>query len=208
VPGPGNRHYRAVMRGRKKVRSAGAAVADHHHRFFTGHTITERHQLVGPVTERVPQFFGHEVGPGPRYAGWTYASVGVWDAVHGPDGHGLEFLLSAAAPSERLTELLAMTAHYHAGKPTQRLDLGHTVPIGEPWLPGSSCDHLLVSQPYPYGPDLESCQWDGGHARLLWLVPITAAERDYKVEHGLEALEERLEQAEARTTDIARPSVV
>ena len=25
------------------------------------------------------------------------------------------------------------------------------------------------------------CTWDGGHARLLWMLPITRDERDYKV---------------------------
>jgi len=100
-----------------------------------------------------------------------------------------------------------MTAYYHAGPPIQHLDLGHTVPIGEPWLPGSSCDHLLVSLPYPFGPDLESCSWDGGHARLLWMLPITDAEREYKTQNGLDALEERLEQAAVHPTDGGRPSV-
>ena len=69
--------------------------------------------------------------------------------------------------------------------PLCRLDHGHTVPIGEPWLPGSACDHLLVSLPYPFGPELEMCRWDGGHARLLWLLPITEAERDFRTEHDL-----------------------
>ncbi|MDQ1748091.1 MAG: hypothetical protein QOD07_2354 [Frankiaceae bacterium] len=185
-----------------------AAVADHHHRFFAGHEITERHQLVGPISKRVPDFFVHEIGPGPKYAGWTYASVGVWEAVHSPDGHGLEFLLTAPERNRRLVELVAMTAYYHAGPAGQRLDEGHTVPIGEPWLPGSACDHLLVSLPYPFGAELESCAWSGGHARLLWLLPITGAERDYKVEYGLEALEQRLEEAAIHPTDVGRRSVV
>lgn len=186
---------------------AAAAVAAHHHRFFKGHAIAERHQVVGPVAERVPGFFAHEVAPGPRFGGWTYASVGVWEAAHSPDGHGVEFLLTADAPSERLTELIAMSAYFHAGPPSQRLDVGHTVPIGEPWLPGSACDHLLVCLPYTFGPDLETCAWDSGHARLLWLLPITASERAYKVEHGLDALEERLEQAAIVPTDVTRRSV-
>lgn len=196
------------MPGRKRQTRAAAAVADHHHRFFIGHDITERHQVVGPIAKRVPGLFVHEIAPGPRYAGWTYASVGVWDAVHTQQGHGLEFLITAGESSERLVELIAMTAFYHAGPPSQRLGVGHTVPIGEPWLRGSSCDHLLVSVPYPFGPDLESCAWDGGHARLLWLLPITPAERDYQAENGLEALEQRFDRAAIHPTDVARSSVV
>jgi hypothetical protein len=85
--------------------------------------------------------------------------------------------------------------------------IGHTVPIGEPWVPRSTCDHLLVSLPYPFGPDLELCDWDGDHARLLWLLPITEAERDIKAEHGLEALEQRFDDAAIKYWDPARSSV-
>jgi hypothetical protein len=127
--------------------AGSAAVADHHQRFFSGHDITERDQITGPIASRVPDFFVHEIAPGPRYAGWTYASLGVREAVPTPGGHGPEFLLSAPRRDERLVELVAMTASYHAGPPRQRLDLGHTVPIREPWLPGSSRDYLLVSRP-------------------------------------------------------------
>src|SRR4051812_10611589 len=177
-----SRRYRAPV-FRKRLRGS-AAVSRHHHQFFAGHELVERHQVVGPIAHRVPSFFVHEIAPGPRYAGWTYASVGLWDAVHQPDGHGLEFVMTALAADERLVELVAMAAYYHAGPVTQRPEVGHTVPIGEPWLPGSSCDHLLVSVPYPFGPELESCTWQGGHARLLWLLPITEAERTYKVDAG------------------------
>lgn len=41
-------------------------------------------------------------------------------------------------------DLLAITAYYHAGPPEQRLDIGHTIPIGAPWLDDSACDHLLL----------------------------------------------------------------
>lgn len=124
------------------------------------------------------------------------------------DGHGLEFLITAPESDVRMVELLTMVAYYHAGPESQRLDVGHTVPIGEPWLPMSACDHLLVGLPYAYGPELERCQWRGGHARLLALVPITEQERAYKVHHGADALEARLEGAAAMVVDPARPSVV
>jgi hypothetical protein len=50
-----------------------------------------------------------------------------------------------------------MVAYYHATSGDYRLDHGHTVPIGRPWIRGSSCDHLLLSLPYPWGPELETC---------------------------------------------------
>jgi hypothetical protein len=105
-------------------------------------------------------------------------------------------------------ELLTMVAYYHAGPGSQRLDVGHTVPIGAPWLRESSSNHLLVGLPYAYGPELEHCAWEGGHARLLALVPITEEEHAYKVHHGADALEARLEEAAAVVVDPARPSAV
>jgi hypothetical protein len=87
------------------------------------------------------------------------------------------------------------------------LGLGHTLPIGEPWLPGSNCDHLLVSLPYPWGPDLETCHVGDRHVDFLWLLPITRAEHDLKIASGLEALESLFEERGLRYWDAHRPSV-
>ena len=119
---------------------------------------------------------------------WTYVSSGVWAATQ-EDGVGLEFVCAAQRHDLRNAEIVASAAYYHAGPPEDRLGLGHTVPMGEPLAEGSECDHVLVSLPYPYGPKLENCEWDGGRAHLLWLLPITRAEREYKKANGLEALE-------------------
>jgi hypothetical protein len=116
--------------------------------------------------------------------------------------------LTANQDLDRCVELLAVNAFYHAGPPSQRLDHGHTVNFGEPWLPGSGLDHALISLPYPYGPELETCAWDGGHARLLWLLPISRAERDFKRDHSLEALEQRFELAQVDYTNPQRASVI
>jgi len=188
--------------------TARDALTAHHHAFFAGHDITARRWPEGPADQRLPGFFVHEVSPGPRYDGWTYLSVGAWSAVHHGNGHGLEFLISADRSDPRLVELITMNAYYHAGPDHQRLDLGHTLPIGEPWLPGSACDHMLVGLPYSFGPDLEICTWRGGHLRILELLPITRTERDYKVAHGAEALEQRLEEAGAHTGDPLRAPVI
>jgi hypothetical protein len=55
------------------------------------------------------------------------------------------------------------------------------VNLGEPWLPGSACDHGLISLPYPWGPELED---------------------------GLAALEERFQAARLDFTNPGRASVV
>jgi hypothetical protein len=65
-----------------------------------------------------------------------------------------------------------------------------------------------VSLPYPYGPEFEICRWDAGHARILWLLPITVGERDFRAEHGLEALEQHFDAAGLHYWDPHRPPLV
>lgn len=183
------------------------ALTQHLRGFFAGHPTAWRHWPHGPIGQRVPGFQVFVAGPGPRLAAWTYVTCGCWSATQ-HDGHGLEFVLTANRDSDRHVELLAVHAFYHTGPVQQRVDLGHTVFFGEPWVQGSALDHAVVSLPYPYGPDLEICAWDGGHARLLWLLPITRAERDFKRDHGLEPLEQRFDRAGIQFSDPNRQSVV
>ena len=186
------------------------AVLAHLRAFFEGHDV-EAARPAGSVSAegRAPDFAVAHVGPGPRLPHlWTQVSLGCWEATHEGE-HGLEFaIIGPAETTDRLDELLALTAFYHCGPATQRLDHGHTIPIGQSWLPGSVCDHLLVSLPYPLGPAFEACEWTGGHARILWLLPISEAERAHKAEHGLEALEERFDAAGLQFWDPQRRSVV
>jgi len=98
-----------------------------------------------------------------------------------------------------------MTVFYNRGG---RLGLGHTLPIGEPWLPGSRCDHLLVCLPYPFGPGLQTSHIGDRHVEFLWLLPISEAERDLKVSSGLEALESRFEETGLQYWQVDRASVV
>ena len=110
--------------------------------FFAGHEISDEHWAeTPPMARRLPDFRVIRVGPGPRSKLRVYVSAGCWDAIH--DGeHGLEFLLVAPADHERHVLHLAMATHCHCNPEddSYRLDHGHTVPIGEPWLPGSACD--------------------------------------------------------------------
>ena len=186
---------------------AQQAVEAHVRAFFAGRAVDLFAFDDGPIEARVPGFAELCVAPADGGDLWTYVSCGVWDAVHQGE-LGIEFCLIAPERAHRHALHLAQSAFYHA-KPdaSQRLDLGHTVPIGEPWMPGSALDHDLVSLPYTLGPDFENCVWDGGHARILWLMPITESERDFKREHGLEALEQRFEEADVRYADPARPAV-
>ena len=105
-------------------------------------------------------------------------------------------------------ELLAVLAYYHAGPESQRLDWGHTVSIGESWLPGSKLTHERISRPYAFGPSLERCEFEAGHIRVLAVQPITEAERDFKAAEGVEALERRFEDEPIAFTHPIRESVL
>ena len=100
--------------------------------------------LPAQIERHVRQYFeGHEV------------MARIWPVGPMKDSHpGFQVLEFAPGPRSALWnyELMTMTAWYHT---RHRLGLGHTMPIGEPWVSGASCDHFLVSRPYPYGPDLE-----------------------------------------------------
>jgi Suppressor of fused protein (SUFU) len=132
-----------------------------------------------------PAFRVLEIAPGLKSALWNYVSVGACD-LPAPNASRLEFLLCSKEPSERAVELVTMVAWYHS---TEGLGVGHTMPIGEPWMPGATCDHFLVSLPYPYGPELEIVPGQAEHGHVLWLLPITKSEREYRATYGLEALE-------------------
>ncbi|MFG3714789.1 suppressor of fused domain protein [Micromonospora sp. NPDC047730] len=188
---------------RRRLAAAGATEA-HVRRFFTGHNVEIVNYDLGAGRRRaVPDFRIMVIGPGPRSDTWAYVTVGCWSAVNS-DGHGIEFVMTSKQRQAAMVDLIAMVAYYHAA---HHLDHWHTMPIGGPWLPGSACDHLLVSLPYLHGPDLELCALPDGHARLLWLLPITAAEKAFRQQHDTEALEQRFDDAGIDPTDPLRASV-
>ncbi|MFD7447253.1 suppressor of fused domain protein [Streptomyces sp. NPDC059909] len=47
----------------------------------------------------------------------------------------------------------------------------------------------------------------GGHARILWTLPVTTAEIEFRRRHGHEALEQLFDEAEIIPTDPFRASV-
>jgi hypothetical protein len=181
-----------------------AGLRAHLRSFFAGHDCTETVWTVGPGADIFPRLRISQFAPGPKAALWVYVTIGAWEA--GWQGElNLEFLIAAPREDLRHVELATMTACYHR---SHHLGLGHTVPLGEPWLAGSACDHLLISLPYPFGSELENCCLKSRHLQILWMLPITRAERDFKVEHGLEALEQKFDEAKLEYWDPARASVV
>jgi hypothetical protein len=181
------------------------ALVQHIQSFFKGHACELLHAPPGPNQRVLPRLHVMRVGPGPRMPHWTYLTVGVWE-VDRDSGGGLElFHIVDRQDDEKNVLRLAMTAYYHHGN---HLGEGHTFPLGEPWEPGSALDHMLVSVPYTYGPDLEVCEVPGGHVHFLWLLPITRAEKDFRRTDGLDALEDRFEDGGLEYWNAHRRSMV
>lgn len=185
---------------------AAQAVESHVRAYFEGHLVEAVDYDPGEARRAVlPDLRILVAGPGPRSDTWAYVTAGCWAAT-AEDGHGLEFVMTAHVRDQRFIDLMAMIAYYHCGG--HRLDLEHSMPIGEPWVPGSTCDHLLISLPYLHGPALEHCPIPGGHARILWTLPVTSTEIAFRRHHGHEALERLFDAAHIIPTDPFRPSVI
>jgi hypothetical protein len=156
----------------------------------------------GPVSELPSDFDVLVLPPCNERIIWTYATVGM---AQPGDDEPMELHLFSPYRSDEITEILYAVGHFH--RTGTRLDLGHSVNFGHPWLPGSQCDHGLVSLPYLDGPKLEVGQIGTEWVRFYWLVPITTGEKVYKVRHGLEALETLFEEGALDYVNPARPSM-
>ncbi|HEY1067112.1 MAG TPA: suppressor of fused domain protein [Pirellulales bacterium] len=159
----------------------------------------------GPILQTLPNFRVCRVTP-PTLESWAYVSVGA-SVVAMDATYTLEFLLLAPYEDARHVETLAMIAWHHAAG---ALDWGRIVNLGQPWLDDSACDHVLVSLPYPYGPEFEWCcpgDDEGKHIRFLWLLPITAGEAKFAYANGVEALEQLFDQHTINSVDPHRKPV-
>ena len=160
-------------------------------------------ELTWPAGRDTPGFRVLEVPPNEETPLWTYATIGCFaGAPKGETGEpAVEFILMSETQAGRCVELATMAARYHAFQP---LVLGQALVIGEPWLPGATCDAFLVSPPHLFGPSFEHAPV----ARVRWLLPITPAERRFLKTHGAPALEAELERAPIRYGAADRPSVI
>jgi hypothetical protein len=157
----------------------------------------------GRRAELPPAFAVLEFGPHGTRALWTYATCGMSQPG---DERPVELHLFSPYRSSEPPRVLAATAHYH--RTATALGVGDTVNFGRPWLDDSACDHGLISLPYLDGPALQHVPLvGGGMVNAFWLIPITRAEIAYKRAHGLNALEQRLEDANIDYVDPHRASV-
>lgn len=157
----------------------------------------------GPMNDIVPEFQVFEFDCSPKKELIAYATCGM-SALD--EEAPLEVFLLSRVANDSLIELLTVVSFYH--RTSARLGLGHTVNFGRPWLRNSSCTFGLLSLPYLYGPALEWFGRESSRTRILWLIPISKAERDFKQKSGLEALESKFEESSLKYLDWNRRSAV
>jgi hypothetical protein len=179
-------------------------LAKHISKNFEGHKIKVCKWEFGPIVNLLPNFRILEISPGPKSPLWNYVTLGTWELHQQKNSH-VEFILASPESNEKILDLMAMTAYYHSKFP---LGIGHTFPIGEPWLENSHCDHMLVSLPYPYSEELEICMIDQAFIHFYWLLPITKVERDLKMNKGLESLEELFDNNKLEYWKVDRDSII
>ena len=104
----------------------------------------------------------------------------------------------------RLCEILTVTAHYHLTG--GNLGVGHSVNWGEPIINGSLCNWGYLSWPYLEGESFGDVQLSS--TKILWLVPITKQELEYKKKNGVDALEIVFEEQGLNYISFFRQSMV
>jgi len=181
------------------------SVTKHVSSFWPTSHIKVRKWPTGPVAELGRDFAVLELSPTRESNNlWVYCTAGT--GVTDNDAQQYEFALFSPSADERHIETLTMLSHYHRFESS--VGLGHIVNIGHPWAEGSSCDRLLMSLPYPFGPRLEWLKSDTLTIQFLWALPITSQEASFLKQNGIEELERRFDSAKLKYWDARRQSVV
>lgn len=183
-----------------------AGILEHVQKFWPDSAIVEETWAEGPIQKNVPGFKVLKVKPNDPEQAIVYVTNGCF--ITEPMQHiRHEFFLIAPTEEPRHVEILTMLVNFHADE-RYRLDLGSVVNLGDPWLPGSKSDHLLISLPYTYGPDLEWLQLREVCVRFLWALPITAREAAFIELNGVDALEQKFDAVELDYINPVRSSTV
>lgn len=157
----------------------------------------------GPIHELPDGFSVLKFRPQDSRNMWTYATRCMSSPA---DSKAVELHIFCPLESKEVVELLVAVAHFH--RTSTKLDIGHTVNFGRPWVSGSESDYGLVSLPYLDGPQLEVLSFGARSVNFYWLIPITSAELSFKKKNGVNALEDEFERSGFSYADPFRKSVV
>jgi hypothetical protein len=182
------------------------AVRAHLARVFPGRAQETLAWSRGGIVVNLPELAIVRLAPPAEGGAWLHASAGASEPPM-DDGYGIEFLLLAPEADELAVKLVSMVANLHAD-PRYPLSLGQVLEIGQPWLPGASADHLLVTLPTIFDPELEWLSDRERNVRFVWLVPITRPEAELARKRGYLALQEKLGAAQVDVVARVRASAV
>lgn len=161
---------------------------------------------LGSIQRDMPHFRVVRIPPKEDGSNWVYVTAGSWFGSRS-EGHGHEFLLHSPVEEPLHVELLAQLAHYNADT-DHRLRVGHTVPIGRPWLDDSAADHVVLAPPHSYPESFEYLTCGDFTVHFLWVLPVTPQEVVFRHDNGFEALEDLFESSQTDLTDPHRVSLV
>ncbi len=85
---------------------------------------------------------------------------------------------------------------------------GHTIPNGDPpkpFAPGTNLSGVMMTLPYILDPKDAILRHQGRDVHLLYMMPLTAAEMGYKLSHGSDALNEKIDALGLQFADLAKP---
>ncbi len=179
------------------------ALTKHYERYFGVNGRLSKHDR-GPVEKLHKDFSVLEIPPNKAHNMYCYCTVGM--SADRVDGNLVELFVYSPRATNGMVELMTMCASYH--KDRDPLNLNHTVKLGQGWLDDSICDHGFISLPYLDGEELELLSFGGRTVHCYWFIPITETERDYKITHGAERLEQLFEDKGLDYLNPARRSLI
>ncbi|WP_167539716.1 suppressor of fused domain protein [Leptospira meyeri] len=132
---------------------------------------------------------------------WIYATCGL--SLKNND-RKIEIFIYSPDTNDTIVDVLYSLADYHIiEKP---LGENHTVNFGISLAKYSICNFGLLSFPYLQSKDFSYNE--SLNTEFLWLIPITEAERNYKIDYGIEMLEEIFEEKQLNYLDFTRKSLI
>ena len=166
-----------------------------------GSSVDMKQQIPDSLGKMSEYFSVLEFLPSDKHNFWIYSTLGM--STDTPNNL-IELHIFSSKQDLALVSLLTFAASFH--KNDALLGLNHTVNFGIPWQDDSSCSFGFISLPYLDGEDIEIFNFEDGHLHNLWLIPITESEREYKIENGWGALEQRFEDCGMDYLNPQRPS--
>lgn len=166
---------------------------------------------IGPIDQpvmhtkeaRVPQIDVYQFPPTEERPYWTLITGGMGDArqpVLQDDQEGMhsraEIMVYVHEPQQWMFDVLKNLAELPFQSETF-LHWHHTVPNGQPMTAGpSQLTSFFFLPPYFESEEFDTMKIDGDGVNILWLVPITEAEREFAVANGSQALEDLMVEQE------------